>query len=195
MNKVIKKNKSYTEIVKNSQVATYAIPQTSDNTDLRAIIMEEKNEQLAAETEKKMRFCNLILHGVKESITVDKNQSKQRDEEFITTFIEDLWLEIKYKSIYRLGREAKKEQSKRPIRVVMYSERGRDRIMMNLKQLKGQEKYKGVSMTDDHTIKDRNVIQERVEKAKRAKANEWKVRGTPKNGMCLKKSQIWKAGE
>ena len=142
-----------------------------------------------------MRFCNLILHGVKESITVDKNQSKQRDEEFITTFIEDLWLEIKYKSIYRLGREAKKEQSKRPIRVVMYSERGRDRIMMNLKQLKGQEKYKGVSMTDDHTIKDRNVIQERVEKAKRAKANEWKVRGTPKNGMCLKKSQIWKAGE
>ena len=72
---------------------------------------------------------------------------------------------------------------------------GRDRIMVNLKQLKGQEKYKGVSMTDDHTIKDRNVIQERVEKAKRAKANEWRVRGTPKNGMCLKKSQIWKAGE
>ena len=38
--------------MKNSQVATNAIPQTSDNTDLRAIITEEKNEQLAAETEK-----------------------------------------------------------------------------------------------------------------------------------------------
>ena len=61
MNEVIKKNKSYTEFVKKSQVATNAIPQTSDDTDLRAIIREEQNEQLAEETDKKMRSCNLIL--------------------------------------------------------------------------------------------------------------------------------------
>ena len=53
MNEVIKTNKSYTEIMKNSQVATKAIPQTSGNTDLCAIIREEQNEQLAKETDKK----------------------------------------------------------------------------------------------------------------------------------------------
>ena len=47
--------------VKNSQVATNAIPQTSDNTDIPTIIREEQNEQLAEETDKNMRSCNLIL--------------------------------------------------------------------------------------------------------------------------------------
>ena len=84
---------------------------------------------------------------VTESIIVDKNQSKQRDEEFITTFIQDPGLEIEYKSIYRLGRRsAKKEQYKRPIRVVMHSEHDKNRIMANLKNIKGQEKYKGGSV-------------------------------------------------
>ena len=76
----------------------------------------------------------------------------------------------------------------------MNSEQEKDRVMDNLKELKGKDKYKGISVTDDHTIKDRNTIKEWVEKAKSANANEaedsiyeWKVRGSPKNGMCLKK--------
>ena len=59
--------------------------------------------------------------------------------------------------------------------------------MENLKQLKGQEKYQGISVTDDHTIKNRKLIKDWIDKAKEANASEpadspyqWKVRGTPK---------------
>ena len=112
-------------------------------------------------------------------------------------------LDIEYKSTYRLGKEdARKGQFKRPILVIMHSEQGKDRIMENLKQLKGQEKYQGISVTDDHTIKDRNLIKDWIEKAKEANASEpvdspyqWKVRGTPKNGMRLKKFQKRLTGE
>ena len=203
MKGMIKENKSYAETVKNSQVAMNATPQSTNTIDLRSIIREEQNEQLAEESDKKKRSCNLILHGVRESITDDKNQAKQRDKEFITTFIGDVGLDIEYKSTYRLGKEdARKEQSKRPILVLMHSEQGKHRIMENLKQLKGQEKYQGISVTDDHTIKDRKLIKDWIDKAKEANASEpadspyqWKVRGTPKNGMRLKKFQKRHAGE
>ena len=66
--------------------------------------------------------------------------------------------------------------------------------MASLKNLKDKEKYKRVSITDDHTIKERNIVQEFVKKAKAANANEnpdssfeWKVRGSPKNGMSIKR--------
>ena len=67
-------------------------------------------------------------------------------------------------------------------------------VMANLRKLKDKDKYKGVSVTDDHTIKDRNLIREWAEKAKSANLAEpaeslyeWKVRGSPKNGLRLKK--------
>ena len=80
MKGMIKENKSYAETVKNSQATMNATPQSTNTTDLRSIIREEQNEQLAEESDKKMRSCNLILHGVRESITDDKNQAKQRDK-------------------------------------------------------------------------------------------------------------------
>ena len=100
MKGMIKENKSYAETVKNSQAAMNATPKSTNTTDLRSIIREEQNEQLAEESDKKMRSCNLILHGVRESITDDKNQAKQRGKEFITTFIGDVGLDIEYKSTF-----------------------------------------------------------------------------------------------
>ena len=80
------------------------------------------------------------------------------------------------------------------MKIVMQNEQDKDKIMMNLKNLKGNEKYKGVSVTDDHSIKERNTIKVWVEKARAANAAEspdsaygWEVRGSPKNGMKLKK--------
>ena len=66
LTEVNKNNKQFEEkmnevVKKNSQVATNAIPQTSDNTDLHVIIREEQNEQLDEETDKKMLSCNLML--------------------------------------------------------------------------------------------------------------------------------------
>ena len=66
--------------------------------------------------------------------------------------------------------------------------------MASLTNLKGNENYRGISITDAHTTQERDAIREWVRKAKDANANEpddsgyeWKVRGTPKNGMQLKK--------
>ena len=53
--------------------------------------------------------------------------------------------------------------------------------------MKTKEQYKGISVTDDYTIKHRNMIKEWIEKAKKTNEEEptesqyeWKVRGTPK---------------
>ena len=101
----------------------------------------------------------------------------------------DLGLETtQCKSLYRLGkRNETDELSKRPIKVVMNSEKQKKLVMANLKNLKGKENYRRISITDDHTIKERNTIQEFVKKAKAANENEnpdsifeWKVRGSPK---------------
>ena len=64
------------------------------------------------------------------------------------------------------------DQTERPIKVMMESEEHKDRIMANLKELKGKEQYKGISGTDDYTIKDRNMITEWIEKAKKANEEE-----------------------
>ena len=69
----------------------------------------------------------------------------------------------------------------------MHIDEDKDLVMANLKELKGKEQYKGVSTSDDHTIKERNALKEWVEKAKKASDDEptdsqyeWKARGTPK---------------
>ena len=155
---------------------------------------EERNQQLADETDKKMRACNFIVHGYSEG-NGDVPERKQHDKIFIDSFLRDIGVEGSYKSIIRLGtRPEDSELAKRPMKVVMENEAGKDRIMAHLNNLKGKEDYKGISITDDHSIADRKIIREWGEKAKTANENEpadslyeWKVRGSPKNGMQLKK--------
>ena len=76
----------------------------------------------------------------------------------------------------------------------MHSDEDKDLVMANLKELKGKEQYKGLSISDDYTTKERNTLKEWVEKAKKANDDEptdsqyeWKARGAPKNGMRLMK--------
>ena len=165
--------------------------------DLRVIIKEAENDKLIEENEKKNRACNIIIHGVPESAISDQTRGKQHDDEYVTNFISSLALNIKYKTMYRLGKRAEtNEASKRPIKIIMNNDADKDRIMENLKHLKGKEEYKGISVKDDYTIEERNLIKEWNEKAKLANTkepadskHEWKVRGTPKNGMLLKRFQ------
>ena len=157
---------------------------------------EAQNEQLAVENDKRSRANNLILHGVTELIDWDGYQAKQHDEDFIKTLIVTLGLTVTHKRVHRLGkRNPTNDQSKRPMKLVMLNEEDKDRILENLKTLKGNETYKGISVTDDHTIQERNLIKQWVDKAKRANEEEpddskyvWEIRGTPKNGISRKKS-------
>ena len=194
LNEVVTMNKTYAESLSNLEGSTVVEQQQLPPPDLRSIIREEQNEQLADETDKKRRACNFVIHGVEENTNSNKDEAKQRDQEIVTTLMEDLQLECDYKTIFRLGNVRPDGQSKRPIKVTMNNEKDKKTVMDNLRKLKGKEKYKGVSMTDDNTIKDRALIKEWTEKAKAANEKEaadslfeWKVRGNPKNGLSLKK--------
>ena len=107
----------------------------------------------------------------------------------------DLGVDTGYKSLHRLGtRNENAAHKKRPIKVVMNREEDKDLVMASLKKLKDKEIYRGISITYDHTRKERETITEFVNKAKEANANEpadtiweWKACGTPKNSMQLKK--------
>ena len=197
LNEVAETNKSYAEALTKSEDQTPTTTVTPATTqDFRSIIRDEHNEQLAEETDKRARACNIVIHGFTEVVTDDDLVAGNHDENLIDVFLVDIGQEdLGYKSISRLGKKnPAAEQSKRPIKVEMVDEQSKDKIMSSLKHLKGKDKYKGVSISDDHTVKDRNTIREWVEKAKAANAlepadcdYEWKARGCPKNGMRLKK--------
>ena len=78
--------------------------------------------------------------------------------------------------------------------VIFQTEEDKEKIMNNLRNLKDNENYNGVSVTEDYTLKDRETIREWKEKAKIANEKEpadskyvYKIRGSPKNGWILKK--------
>ena len=201
MNRVITERPCYAENESENATDNSVIPSNTTPAqkpvDLRSIMREAENEKLAEESQKRTRACNIILHGVAESASTEQNLGKQHDEDFVVTFITALGLDIDYKAMYRLGkRDESKGQSKRPIKVIFRSDADKDRIMASLKNLKGRDDYKDIGVKEDFTIQDRNLIKQWVEKSNNANAQEpigskyeWKVRGTPKNGMFLKRFQ------
>jgi len=60
-------------------------------------------------------------------------------------------------------------------------------------KLKGNSLYKGIHITDDYTFNERKLIQDFNQQAKEKTSQEadqnsiWRVCGTPKNGLFLKK--------
>ena len=64
--------------------------------------------------------------------------------------------------------------------------------MSNLKKLKGQTSYHGISVTEDYTLAERELINQYREEAKTMNAEEnedyyFAVRGSPRTGLSIKK--------
>ena len=161
--------------------------QNSVTSDFRTIMMANRNEELAEETEKKRRSNNLIIHGKDESAEGD-------DKVFVENLIKELETSsVVIKQIDRIGQQS--DNKNRPIKVTLKNEEERDKILDNLRNLKGKSLYKGVSVTPDYTQHERMLVKEFYEKAKlktvEEESNEtnyiWRVRGTPKNGLSLKR--------
>ena len=79
LDEVMKEYKSYAETVSQSHIATNATPQTTESPNLREIMREKQNAQLAEETDIKLRSCNILMHRVAESTIGDKHQAKHPD--------------------------------------------------------------------------------------------------------------------
>ncbi len=64
-------------------------------------------------------------------------------------------------------------------------------FLRNLSVLKGNDEFKGISVTEDLTPTEISVLQEWTEKAKDLNLDDsdyaWRVRGDSKNGYRLKK--------
>ena len=76
------------------------------------------------------------------------------------------------------------------VKLIMENDDDKNTIMSRLGNLRNAEEiYRKLSVRDDYTMEERDMVREWVKKAAEKNAAEktqdWKVRGTPKNGLRL----------
>ena len=162
--------------------------------NFKTIMMATKNEEITEMAEKKKRGKNIMVFGRREH---DGDRWKKADdEEFVEQFIKDIQVgQIEVKEINRIGTFNIDEPRIRPLKITLNTEEDQQKIMGSLRNLKDNESYKGISIKEDYTINERNLIKSYIDQAKamneieRAKKSTviYKVRGTPKNGLFLKR--------
>lgn len=155
-------------------------------TNFRAIMLASKNEELAEETERKRRECNLVIHGKEE---LPNNE----DQKFVDDLIKELCIgNIKIKTVERIGTLVEKKV--RPMKIVFSSVADKEKVHSNLRNLQGKTDFNGISIKDDYTYSERMMIKEFAKKAREESLKEgvnsdyvWRVRGNPKNGLTIKR--------
>ena len=96
-----------------------------------------------------------------------------------------------HESVTRLGR--RNGNKSRPIKIKMKNQNDKNPVMSNLNKLKqASEKLRKVSVMDDYTVKEREEIRKKVEAKSKTELQGngkyvFKVRGTPKNGLVIRR--------
>ena len=148
--------KRYAESVQNTSQQKN---QTPNGTHIKfCVIMEEiKNAEIVEEKEEKLRSKNLIL------CSADESSSDNKDDA-IRYLYKQLYGSTKVnstvKSVLRIGLPA--QDKNRPTQVVMNTEEDKNRILSNLRNLKGIPECKTISVTEDYTITERRNSQRLV---------------------------------
>ena len=156
---------------------------------LKSIIKETRDEEIAQDFDKQKRAKNIIIHSVAEPNDATKEERQKTDNEYIATLISDLRVRANVKYVGRIGFKA--TDKSRPIKVVFEKEDQKMSVLKSLPNLKQYDNYKGISVTEDFTQAEREIIKKWSEKAKEKNQKEedntviWRVRGTPKNGLFL----------
>ena len=191
MEKKMEKNtKSYSEAVTKTTSSN-----VQDNvTNFRGIALAAKIEDINEENDKKNREKNIIIKGKQEVDEMD-------DKAFLESLIKELCIgAVHPTSVMRIG--TKVEGRNRPIKVIFKSTDEKYKLLNNLKNLKGKELYKTISVTHDYTFNEREVLNNFLRQAKEKneldttenKDYKWKVWGSPKNRLFLKKVKMSKVG-
>ena len=160
--------------------------------NLRDIIKEARNEEQKEVKDKKNRRNNIIIHGANDIDSGNEEENIKHDKEFFDVLMTDLNIRMTTKTISRIGE--RDPMKKRPMKIALGSATEKDQLMKSLKRLKGNLRYKGISITDDYTKAERQLFKTWSEKAKEKNAQEsyesnivWRVRGSPSVGIYLKK--------
>ena len=153
-------------------------------------VMEKRNKELVEERERSNRASNLIVYGVEEAKSHNRDAENKQADEFVKTLFAKIETTVPVRSVSRLGQ--KKTDRTRPIKIVLNTEEEKTQVLSNLSKLKGCEEYRNVSITHDYTIAERMLIRA---KSVEARAQNEKlptnceytiqVRGNPKNGLIL----------
>ena len=149
-----------------------------------------QNAEILEKQEQEKRANNIIIYGVSEERTDTKLTIKEHDQRFINDLFAAIEVNVVPKQTVRLGNEV--QGQKRPVKVVLSNPEDKAQIMSSLRKLKNAEpSLRTISVRDDYTIEERQLIKSMQEEAKRRneadKVTHWKVRGTPKNGLKVVK--------
>ena len=149
-----------------------------------------RNAELIEQKEQERRVNNIIIYGMSEEQTDVNITTKEKDQSFINDLFAAIEVEVIPKQIIRLGNETAGRN--RPVKVVLRNSDDKGQIMSSLNKLKNaDESLRGISVRDDYTIEERQLIKTMHEEAKRKNeadnVTHWKVRGTPKNGLRVVK--------
>ena len=158
--------KSYAESVQNSSQEKNQTPNWTD-IDFQVIMEETKNAELVDKKVKKHRFKNLILHGIEESSSDNKDDAIRSDYIYINNFIAALKVVSTVKSSSKIGLLV--QDNNGPIKVVMNREEEKNRILTNLRNLKDISENKSISVTKDYIITERRMIKDWPDKANEKK--------------------------
>ena len=162
--------------------------------DIRLILQEEMNYKMTEDRERTMHSHNIIIHNMAESSSSDDKTENKNDEVAVCNLLQAIQVRVSFNAAIRIG---KAETHKiRPMKVIFKSIEDKERVMNNLVNLKNQLMYNSVSITEDYTLEERQLIKQLLQKAKERnqEAHEskyiWKVRGTPRSGLKLKKFHL-----
>ena len=164
-----------------------AVKQNLDESVLGNVITQAKNTDRIEETERARRETNIIIYGAPEQ-TNNTEQTQNHDEQYVSNMFYHLGCQKKPKTIMRLG--AIHPDKPRPLKLEMSNMHDKEQVMKRLVNLKNApDEYRKINVRDDLSVEERKLVKEWVKKA--AKRNEeentdeWRVRGTPKNGLRL----------
>ena len=153
---------------------------TADVASLRKQTEEDKAEQ---EEIYRRKNC-VIIHGLAEAMTTDKQEAKKHDVDLITDLLHELRCDdLSVGTIIRLGEDPSKrprqegeEAKPRPVKMVMASESQKDKLLFQAKNLRTttQLRFKGIFIHQDLTPLQRQMrhklvleLKERQEKGEK----------------------------
>ena len=152
------------ESVKESRTTKGIHPNPAENVNLRTLMIEAKTRNWPRKVTRNFARVTSYYAELRTASTDNKEEVKMSDETYVREFIEAGGIQTTCKVIVRIGNVD--STKRRPIELVMNSEEGKDKIMKNLKNLKDNNAFHGLSFTDDYTMIERQLIKEYADRGK-----------------------------
>lgn len=182
-------NKTEEKQLSYANVTSKQLETNTANIFQKVIKQEKAEEQWIQSTAK-----NLIFHGVEETLEETEEEQKAGDEKFLSNKVLRAQMrlpDIKIVTTERIGvltQEREANRRYRPLKVIFKREEDKMMVIKSLNKLSGPYR-----VTEDLSKMERNIIKEWNEDANKRNLQikdedfEWKVRGSPRSKLYLKK--------